>query len=183
MKVFGLVRGAAAALAMVGILLPQSSVLAQTGTAQPVVAKADAKLAADVKMLDGAFTGRVVDHQGTPLKGQAVVIKQGGKEVARASTDEKGVFSVKNVRPGNYTASTGNTEGNFRVWNEKAAPPAAKGHALLVMGQNGARGQFGAVDPTLVLLTAGVIATLIISAITLNKVNNVEDDVSQIPKS
>jgi len=176
MKSLGLVRAAAASLATVGVLCPQLPALAQSGASPtPVVTKADAKLAADVVMQDGLFAGRVVDHQGTPQKGRDVIIKQGDKEVARAKTDEKGVFSVKNLRPGNYTATAENTVGNFRVWSEKTAPPAAKGHALLVLGQNGARGQFGAVDPTLVLLTAGVIAAVIISAITLDKVNSIDD--------
>ena len=177
-------RGAAMSLAALGIVLPQAPVLAQDGTSAPrIVAKADNKLAADVVLLEGAFTGRVVDHAGQPLKGRSVILKQGEKEVARATTNEKGVFAVQNIRPGNYVATSGNTSGTFRVWGEQTAPPAAKGHALLVMGENGARGQFGAVDPTLVLLTAAVIASVIIAAITLDKVNQVDDKVDQIPTS
>jgi hypothetical protein len=185
MKFFGLVRGAAVSLAALGMVMPQAQVFAQDGNAakSSIVTKSDAKLAADVVLIEGAFTGRVVDHTGTPLVDKEVVVKQSGKEVARVTTNEKGVFSVKNVKPGNYVASTGNTDGNFRVWNEKTAPASAKGHALLVMGQNGARGQFGAVDPTLVLLTVAVIASVIISAIALGKINDLQDDVDQIPKS
>ncbi len=184
MTTIGLIRGAAMSLAALGIALPQAQVLAQSG--QPttrVVTKADTKLAADVVLIDGAFTGRVVDHTGTPLKGKQVVVKQGDKEIARVSTNEKGVFSVPKVRPGNYVAQTDNTVGNFRVWNEQVAPETAKGHALLVMGENGARGQFGAVDPTLVLLTVAIIASVIISAISLNKINDLEDEVAKIPTS
>lgn len=182
MKSRSLIRAAAASLSAVGILCPQLPVLAQSGAPQTrVVAKADSKLAADVKMIEGAFAGRVVDHQGTAQANRDVVIKQGDKEVAKVKTDDKGVFRVKNLRPGTYTAAADNTVGSFRVWSEQTAPPSAKGHALLVLGQNGARGQFGAVDPTLVLLTAGVIATVIISAITLDKVNNIEDNQDATP--
>jgi hypothetical protein len=178
MKSLGLVRAAAASLAVIGVLCPQLPAFAQSGASPaPVVAKADARLAADVVMQDGAFAGRVVDRQGTPQKGRDVIVKQGDKEIARAKTDDKGVFSVRHLRPGTYTATAENTVGNFRVWSEKTAPPVAKGHALLVLGENGARGQFGAVDPTLVLLTAGVIAAVIISAITLDKVNSLEDKI------
>lgn len=181
MKTTTLIRGAALSLAAMGMLVPQAPVFAQPGkSTATIVAKSDAKLAADVVLLNGAFTGRVVDHTGTALKNREVVVKQGDKVVAKTVTNEKGVFSVENVRPGNYTASAGNTQGTFRVWNEKAAPPVAKGHALLVMGENGARGQFGAVDPTLLLLTAAVIASVIISAITLDKVNSVDDKVDQL---
>ncbi|HUQ72620.1 MAG TPA: carboxypeptidase-like regulatory domain-containing protein [Planctomycetaceae bacterium] len=177
MKSLGLIRAAAASLAAVGVLCPQLPALAQSGAPQTrVVAKADAKLAADIVMQEGQFAGRVVDHQGTPQQNREVLVKQGDKQVAKVKTDDKGVFNVKNLRPGTYTATAENTVGNFRVWNEQTAPPSAKGHALLVLGQNGARGQFGCVDPTLILLTAGVIAAVIISAITLDKVNGLEDD-------
>ena len=178
MKGIRLVKGAAATLAALGLLLPPTPVRAQDGAsvAKPAASKADAKLAADIVLQKGEFAGRVVDHQGAPLAGREVTVKQGQKEIAKATTDKNGVFSIRNVKPGNYVASAGNTTGNFRVWSEKTAPPAAKGHALLVMGQNGARGQFGAVDPTLVILTAAVIATLIIAIVTLDKVNDIEDD-------
>ena len=177
MKSRRLVRAAAASLSAVGILFPQLPAMAQSGAPQArIVAKSDAKLAADIVMQEGAFTGRVVDHQGAPQTNREVLVKQGDKSVAKVKTDDKGQFRVKNLRPGTYTATAENTVGNFRVWNEQTAPPAAKGHALLVLGQNGARGQFGSVDPTLVLLTAGVIAAVIISAITHDKVNNIEDN-------
>ncbi|OYW12874.1 MAG: hypothetical protein B7Z55_17795, partial [Planctomycetales bacterium 12-60-4] len=117
MKTIDLIRGAAMSLAAAGILLPQAPVLAQqTPTTARVATKADSKLAADVVIVNGAFSGRVVDHTGAPLKNQEVFVKQGDKEVARVKTDDKGVFSAANVRPGNYIASSGNTAGNFRVW-------------------------------------------------------------------
>lgn len=173
MKAYRLVQGAAAALAALGLLLVPAPVTAQDGRA---AVKSEVKLAADVVLQNGAFEGRVVDYQGTPLANHEVVVREGKKEIARVATNEKGIFSVKDIKPGLYVATSGNTDGNFRVWNEKTAPPSAKGHALLVMGQNGARGQFGAVDPTLVLLTIGIIAAVVISAITLSQVN-------KIPKS
>jgi len=184
MKGIRLVQGAAAALAALGLLLPPSIARADNGTSNSkVVNKTDAKLAADIVMQKGEFAGRVVDHQGTPLPNREVVVKDGKTEIARARTNENGVFAVKNLKPGNYTAESGNTAGTFRVWSEKTAPPAAKGHALLVMGENGARGQFGAVDPTLVLLTAAVIATLVIAIVTLDKVNNLNDKENQESES
>jgi len=184
MKTTDLVRGAAMCLAALGMMVPQTPAWAQSGQpATALVAKSGAKLAADVVLIEGAFTGRVVDHTGTPLKNREVVVKQGTKEVAKATTNDKGIFSVANVRPGTYTATSGNTGGDFRVWSEKTAPPVAKGHALIVMGENGARGQIGAVDPTLLLLTAAIIASVIISAIALDKINDVDDKVDAIANS
>ena len=52
-----------------------------------------------------------------------------------------------------------------------------------MMGENGARGQFGSVDPTLVLLTAGVITAVVLSAIAVSDLNSLKEDVSKIPHS
>ena len=98
-------------------------------------------------------------------------------------TNTEGIYAFKNVKGGVYQVTSGNTEGVFRVWSEKAAPPTSKEHALLVMGENGARGQFGSVDPTLVLLTAGVITAVVLSAIVLSNQNTMQSDINQIPKS
>jgi hypothetical protein len=110
-------------------------------------------------------------------------LKHDNKTLAATVTDKNGMYSFKNVKGGVYNMSSGNTEGIFRVWTEKTAPPTAKEHALLVMGENGARGQFGNIDPTLVVLTAGVIASVVVSAIALNKIDHVSNQVSAIPVS
>jgi hypothetical protein len=175
MKGMKLLKGAAVALATLGFVLPCPKLFAadQQKASAPAAAKSripDVSLAAG-----GVFSGRVVDHSGTPLEGAEVVVKKDKKEVARTVTDKNGLFTVKEMKGGVYQVSSGNTEGVFRLWTEKTAPPVAKGQALLVMGENGARGQFGAVDPTIVLLTAGVIAAVVLSAIALDKINDLDD--------
>ncbi|HEY0982774.1 carboxypeptidase-like regulatory domain-containing protein, partial [Schlesneria sp.] len=131
----------------------------------------------------GTMTGRVCDHSGKVIEGAKVVLKQNNKEIAQTVTNNEGTYSFKNLKSGIYQVGSGNTDGVFRVWSEKTAPPSAKEHALLVMGENGARGQFGAVDPTLVLLTGGVIAAVVLSAIAVSEINSVKDTVNQIPIS
>lgn len=179
MKITQMLQGVAASLAAVGLLLPPGWVHAETS---PIQSKRQVnKLAADVVLQQGQFTGRVVDHQGHPLAGRKVTVFEGQKVIAESVTNERGIFSIKDLKPGQYVASSGNTAGVFRVWSESSAPPSAKGHALLVMGENGGRGQFGAIDPALVLLTAATIAAVVISAITLDRVNEIDDKIPQSP--
>lgn len=177
MKGMKFVKGAAVVLATLGFVVPCPKLFAAEQQKASSAAKSripDVSLAAG-----GVFSGRVVDHSGTPLEGAEVVVKQGKQEVARTVTDKNGLFTVKEMKGGVYQVSSGNTDGVFRVWTEKTAPPVAKGQALLVMGENGARGQFGAIDPTIVVLTAGVIAAVVLSAIAVDKINSVDDKVSQ----
>jgi hypothetical protein len=178
MKALGFLKGAAVALATVGIVAPCPKLFAaDQPSAKTRASKSgvpDVSLAAG-----GVFSGRIVDHSGTPLEGAEVVVKQEKKEIARVVTDKNGVFAVKEMKGGVYQVSSGNTDGVFRLWTEKTAPPVAKGQALLVMGENGARGQFGAIDPTIVLLTAGVIAAVVLSAIAVSKIDDVQNQLDQ----
>lgn len=175
MNGFRFVKGAAVSLATLGMVFPQAQLLAdgpQT-PARPAAKAVQTAVTPDVALTTGGtLSGRVVDHTGKAIEGAQVAVRQGKTEVSKTVTNKEGIYSFKNIKGGVYQVASGNTEGTFRVWAERTAPPVAKEHALLVMGENGARGQFGAVDPTLVILTAAVIATLVISAITLNKVND-----------
>lgn len=144
-KGFALIKSAAVALAMVGVVFPQTRILAE----QSIPAKPSVKILSENTTLDvslgktGTFTGRTVDHTGAPVEGAKVVLKQGKTVVGETETDENGRFAVSNLKSGLYQVSSGATEGNYRLWNEKAAPPSAKAQGLLVLGENGARGQYG----------------------------------------
>lgn len=171
MSGFRFVKGAAVSLATLGMVFSQGRLMADG----PQSAAKSARVAGvpDVALTTGGtFSGRVVDHAGKVLEGAQVTVRQGKTEIGKTVTNKDGLYTFKNMKGGVYQVASGNTEGVFRVWAEKTAPPAAKEHALLVMGEKGARGQFGAVDPTLVILTGIVIADLVVDAITLNKVND-----------
>ncbi len=173
-----MLKGVAVAMATLGLAIPNPKLFAdqQTNAKSAAAQRPQKSQIPDVTLASGGvFSGRVIDHAMNPLEGAEVVVKQGKTEVARTVTDKKGVFAVKNLKGGVYQVTSGNTDGVFRVWTEKTAPPVAKGQALLVMGENGARGQFGAIDPTIVLLTAGVIAAVVLSAIAVDKINQVEN--------
>jgi Carboxypeptidase regulatory-like domain len=194
MPVLKLIRGAAVVLATFGIVVPVSAVQAADAS-QKASRPSSATIAADVSQsTNGVFAGRVVDHAGAVVENANVFIRQGTTEVARCQTDKDGMFSVKNLKPGTYLVSSGATEGCFRVWNEKAAPPAARKNALIVLGNDGARGQyancdecppggwygFHSIDPTICLLTAGVVTAIVLSAVSLSKSNSLNSNVNSL---
>ena len=182
---FRFVQGLAVSIATFGMIVPQAQLLADAPQPKPPVSKtSQANRIPDLLLTSGGtVTGRVCDHTGKVIDGAQVDLKQDNKILASTKTNHDGVYSFKDLQGGVYNMSSGNTEGVFRVWPEKVAPPTAKGHALLVKGENGARGQFGSIDPTLVLLTAGVIASVVLSAIAINKIDKVSNQINQIPVS
>jgi hypothetical protein len=186
-RMFGIrfMKGMAASLATLGMMVPQTRLLADAPAPKASVGKtSQVNRIPDLALTaGGTMSGRVVDHSGNVIEGAKVVLKQGNKEIGQTVTNNEGTYSFKNVKGGVYQVSSGNTDGVFRVWSEKSAPPTAKGHALLMMGENGARGQFGSVDPTLVLLTAGVITAVVLSAIAISDLNTLKSDISKIPHS
>jgi hypothetical protein len=172
MSGFRFLKGAAVCLATMGIVMPHAPAMADNTPARPAAKVQKGTSLPDVSLTTGGtLSGRVVDHTGKVIEGAQVTLRQDKKEVSTTVTNKEGIYSFRNLKGGVYEVSSGNTDGIFRVWAEKTAPPSAKEHALLVMGENGARGQFGCCDPTLIILTAGVIAAVILSAITLDKVN------------
>lgn len=166
-------KAAAVCLATLGVTVPQAPAYAGTAKTLPAARTQKTTSMPDIALTKGGtLSGRVVDHTGKTLEGAQVTLSQGKKMLSTTFTDREGVYSFRDLKGGIYGVSSGNTDGTFRVWSEQTAPPSAKEHALLVMGENGARGQWGAVDPTLVLLTAGVITAVILSAITLSKIDD-----------
>jgi hypothetical protein len=163
-------RASIAALTTLGLMLTTPQVQAASQPAQKLIVQTT-----DAKVLDiglkehGVFQGRVVDHTGTPVRGADVVIRQGQKEIAKLSTDQHGQFAVKGLKGGVYEVASGKTVGVYRVWQEAAAPPAAKEQALLILGQNGERGQFGGAGGGVILLAAVALTALVIAIIALNE--------------
>lgn len=179
-------KGALVALAMVGVVFPQTQLMAGE---QKVQAKNVKVLAAnsvlDVSLgKDGTFSGRTVDHNGNAVEGAKVVLKQGKTEVGSTTTDKNGNFSVKSLKTGVYQVSSGNTEGSYRLWSEKSAPPSAKTHGLLVMGENGARGQIGATDGSgiiMVAIGAAAIALGIVAIVIADDARNTANNAFHSP--
>lgn len=173
-----LVKGAVVALAAAGTLVPSAPVQAATSFPQVKSIKTiDATLLDVALTSDGTLVGRVIDHTGAAVENREVLVRQGKTEVAKTTTDKSGTFVVTNLKGGMYEVASGNTTATYRVWTESAAPESAGERVMLVLGENGARGNGGVLlgNGTL-LLVAGILAAIIISAITLSEVN-------KIPKS
>jgi hypothetical protein len=168
-----LLRASIVALTTLGLMVSTPHVQAASQPAHKLVVQTT-----DAKVLDiglkenGLFQGRVVDHTGTPVRGAEVVVRQGQKEIAKLSTDQHGQFAVKGLKGGVYEVATGKTVGVYRVWQEAAAPPTAKEQALLILGQNGERGQFGGIGGGVLLLAAVAIAALVVALIALDQAND-----------
>jgi hypothetical protein len=170
-KGFSFLKGASVALAMVGVVFPQTRILAE----QKLPSKPNVKVVSENSTLDvslgkqGTFSGRTVDHTGTPVEGAKVVVKQGKTVVGESVSDHEGRFAMKNLKSGVYQVSSGATEGTYRLWSEKSAPPASKTQGLLVLGENGARGQYGCSNDNggeLLLCAAGIaVAGIAIAAL------------------
>lgn len=118
--------------------------------------------AADVALNDqGTLSGTLVDTQGKPLAAKKVVLSQGRKELAIATTNNKGQFEIKNVKGGVYQVSEGNQGALVRAWTSRTAPPNAKKQTVLISGGNRivrAQGDFGDMGAGGVLGAVGLAA-------------------------
>lgn len=181
MRSLQFIKCAAVALATLGVVFPQARVMADQRAAAPA-AKAPAVL--DVALSgSGQLVGRVVDTQGSPLAGAAVVISQNQAEVARVTTDKAGSFTANGLKNGNTTLQVGQAQVACRVWSDKTAPPAAKDGLTIVTGNSPVRGQYGVVEPLDILILGGVIGALVLGGVAVSQNQDIKDDLKKIPKS
>ncbi|GEM_PF-595374 len=89
----------------------------------------------------GVLFGQVVNPQGTPMANTAVRISDGRQELGVAKTNKDGYFAFKGLKGGLYQMNAANGSGMYRLWVARTAPPSAQKGALLVSGQDLARGQ------------------------------------------
>jgi hypothetical protein len=180
-------QGAAVVLACWGLLVPQTSVLADASAAVPAVQQktSDVALTANGMLVGAAFL-----PNGKHLDGATVVISQGNQEIVRTNTDTNGAFAIAQMKTGSYQIAIGNKAAPIRVWNAQAAPPKAKQKAILVVGEV-VRGQGeyyeycpdGDCPPGgvmgldfITLLTVGAATTAaVVTIINLDKLNDIED--------
>jgi len=175
MKALRLLKQAAVGLACLGVVVPQSQLMAAT----PKEQVQNATVISDVKLAaNGTLSGHVIDAQGVGTEGALVSIRVADREVAQTATDAGGRYVVRNLRGGVYQIVSGQSTQFVRAWAPGTAPPAAHEQALLVSGGQVVRGQFGgdSVSRGVTGATLGIsIASLVIGIITLSKVNDNED--------
>jgi hypothetical protein len=136
----------ASAVAALGMALPSSLMAATPIAATPAVATPVVEAPADAAVTDialrpgGVLVGQVVDPQGVATAGTPVTIEFAGKEVARTTTDEHGVFAAQGLRGGQYKITTIEGSNECRLWAPETAPPSARPAALVVKGKDLVRG-------------------------------------------
>lgn len=183
------IRGLAVTLACLGMMFPQARILAAAPKAadKPVVKAVAAKSPIDVALAKGGmFQGHLYDDKGKAIEGAPVVIRQAGRVVAETTTQEDGLFELKNLRGGTYEVKAGKVDGVCRLWSPNTAPPAAVSEVTVVSGTNIVRGQDGgffpgAIDPIDVALFSIGIAALITGIIAINKADEAKDAANATP--
>ncbi|MBN1908379.1 MAG: carboxypeptidase regulatory-like domain-containing protein [Pirellulales bacterium] len=131
----------------------------------------------DVALMDGGvLLGQVVNTQGTAVAKTSVVLRDGERPVAMPQTGEDGYFAVKGLRPGVYHVAVGQGQGTYRVWAPGTAPPNAHRGALIVTGDEIARGQFGGGGLSALLanpwVLAGIVATAVAVPVAIHNSNH-----------
>jgi len=135
MKAVGFLACLIGCLALAALGSPTAALAVGPEAATPSVA-------ADVAMTaDGRLIGQVVDAQGAPLAHTPVSVRDQDRELIRAATDQHGFFAVKGLPSGVYQFVAAEGLGSYRVWTAATAPPGAGQGALIVAGQDLARGQ------------------------------------------
>ena len=134
MRGIQIVRWLFVSLGSLGMLVPPGALRAAERlagapiTRLPVVGKV-----VDVGLRPGGMlSGRVVESRGTPLAEALVTVKRTSGEVATATTDGDGRFSVIGLRGGVYQVVAGNGCRIARLWSPGSAPPSALPSLLVV---------------------------------------------------
>ncbi len=184
MKSMRFLKMAAITLASLGLVVPRGTVMAAGQDAIPTKQTADVKqTTVDVELgADGLLVGHVVDENGAPVEGAIVSIRHGRNEVANTQTDKNGVFHATSLRGGVHQIVAGNGSGLYRFWTNDAAPPKSQDQAVVVSGSEVVRGQCncGGLDVITLTTLGASIAAAVLAGITLDKVNDVEDQVDQL---
>lgn len=182
-------------LPMVFAAMASSNVWAQSRTADVGTSTVASPAAANnlsafdkptVPILDVALTeaghveGRVLDGNGKPVDGARVVIRREDELLHKLVTDQKGRFSAPGLKAGVYTIATVQGGGLYRLWPKNIAPPTARTQALVINDRSVLRGQYGTgalADWT----SIGVgVAGLTVGIISLDKLNDLEDEVDDL---
>jgi len=100
-------------------------------------------LVIDMALGDGGLMlGQVVDGQGQTLAGTDVTLCVAGRTIATAKCDANGLFAFRGLQGGVYQLTAAEGQAIYRVWAAGTAPPSARQAALVVAGEDLARGQF-----------------------------------------
>jgi len=80
---------------------------------------------------NGLFSGQIVDAQGQPQAGAAVIL-HGRNQQYKTVSDAKGWFHFAKLSGGTYRLETGGSQQLFRLWTHGTAPPKSNQKMLVV---------------------------------------------------
>lgn len=136
---------------------------------------------ADIKLQPGNFlVGQVRDAHGAIVPNADILVTQAHREIARATANESGEFSVFVPKGGVYLVTSGDSLQLVRAWTAAAAPPNSRDQLLLVpptivvRGQNPGSSLLGMSSGTATvvgLAVAAGVATAIAVPLALNSNN------------
>lgn len=184
-------------LACVGILLPDATLHAAGGDDARPAGPAKPSIITDVELAPGGvMLGQIVDEQGLGRSGIPVTIRGADRQMVTTRADRDGRFQVPNLRGGLYHVTAGQDRRIVRAWAAATAPPSARKHVTLVARRVVVRAKNlaeldtnwdGEPDYGLTVIDVALIgssvAAITVSAISLSKLNDVEDIVDKLPKS
>jgi len=113
----------------------------------------------------GQLDGTVLDPQGNPLPGVAVLVRQAAGRTFHATTNPAGRFQVAGLGGGMYQVLAAGGHATFRLWAAGTAPPAAQGAALIVAGGRQYRAHSAApisLSPDALILTGIILGAIAI---------------------
>ncbi|MBN2475038.1 MAG: carboxypeptidase regulatory-like domain-containing protein [Pirellulales bacterium] len=133
-------RGAILCVSCLGLLMPESLVLAAQSPARSPAGGQQLRVRNASLTAANSLQGRVTDAQGAGLPHARVTMMQRDRQVVAATTDSHGSFVVANVPAGVYAISSAGSTGTYRLWAARTAPPSASAGILIVADDEVVRG-------------------------------------------
>lgn len=129
---------------------------------------------------DSLLQGQLVDASGNAVDNAQISVWQRDQRLGAIMTGREGRFQIQGLQAGLYRLDCPGNSLMCRVWPTDIAPPTAKETVVLVTGDSVVRGQYGCFDPVTTTSLLLGIAGVTLAAITLAKVNDIEDDVKNL---
>lgn len=172
-----------ALIAGLGLVVPTTAFTEDRAQPTARAAAAPKAISPDIALnADGSFRGSLIDGTKKPMANVTVTLKKDGQKVASVQTDAKGVYTFPNLAQGAYQLEVQKQLVPIRVWKAAVAPPKALKQLDMayVPDKDVVRGQFGYLDPVNTSLILLGVAGVVLGAIAVSEINNLQDDVDKL---
>jgi hypothetical protein len=172
-----------ALIAGLGLLVPTAAMAEEQLAPAQRAAAAPKAISPDIALsTSGAFRGSLIDGSKKPMTNVTVTLKKDGRKVTSVQTDEKGIYTFPNLAQGAYQLEVEKQLVPIRVWKAAVAPPKALKQLDMayVPDKDVVRGQFGYLDPVNTSLILLGITGVVLGAVAVNEINDLQDDVDKL---